>query len=294
VRRVTRIEPPYVIHLLVLAALCVVGFRHLPSQPHLYHNPDWAGYAFSHLGASLIYANSFIFGTHPYPNYVLWSLEVEVQFYLLAPLLAKLFLIRNSLGRRSLLIIATLLFSCSGFFGELYRVWASLAGNLQYFLVGFLLTDLYVTGQLQTGHRSPGWDIALVLSLGAVVWLQKAPAMMFLLPCAIFICGVAAFRGALSSWFLRNPWVSTIGGMCYTLYLYHSLLISFLVRVTLRARTHVLPLDLAIQFVLMGAIIVAVCAVLFAFLERPFMRRDWPQRFAQNVWKNNSIANGRE
>ena len=294
-RRVTRIEPPYVIHLLVLAALCALLFRRLPSHPHLYHDPNWASYAFSHLGASLIYANGLFFGTHPYPNYVLWSLEVEVQFYLLAPLLAKVFLLRNSLVRRVLLITATLLFSCTGLVGELYRVWASLAGNLQYFLVGFLLTDLYVSGQLRIPRRrSLGWDIALVLSLGGVVWLQKSPTLMFLLPWLIFICCLAAFRGALSAQFLANAWISTTGGMCYTIYLYHSLLISFLVRVTLKARTHFLSLDLAIQFLVMAAIIVAVCAVLFAFLERPFMRRDWPQRLARKLWKNNSTANGHE
>ena len=291
-RRVTRIEPPYVIHLIFLAALCAFLFRRMPSQPHLYHNPDWAGYALSHLGASLVYANGFIFGAHPYPNYVLWSLEVEVQFYLLAPFLTKLFQLRNSLLRRVLLASSILLLSSTGVFGQSYRVWASLAGNLQFFLVGFLVTDLYITGRLQTGRRSPVWDLALVLSLGAVVWLQKAPAVTFLLPCAIFVCCVAAFRGAFSSWFLRNPWVSTIGGMCYTIYLYHSMLVPLLARLTLRLRTHLLPLDLAIQFLLMAAVIVSVCAVLFAFLERPFMRRDWPQRLARKVWKNNSTANG--
>jgi peptidoglycan/LPS O-acetylase OafA/YrhL len=291
VRRVTRIEPPYVIHLMCLAALCAFVLRHLPSQPQLYHNPDWAGYALSHLGASLVYANGFIFGTHPYPNYVLWSLEVEVQFYLLAPFLTKLFLLRNSLPRRILLVTSIVLLSSTGIFALSYRVWASLAGNLQFFLVGFLLTDLYVSDWLPTGRQSASWDLALILSLGAVVWLQKAPVLTFLLPCAIFVCCVAAFRGAFSSWFLRNPWVSTIGGMCYTIYLYHSLLIPFLVRLTLGLRTHVLAMDLAIQFLLLAAIVVALCAVLFAFLERPFMRRDWPQRFARKVWKTKSTAN---
>jgi peptidoglycan/LPS O-acetylase OafA/YrhL len=269
-------------------------FRRVPSHAHLYHNPDWAGYAFSHLGASLIYANGFIFGTHPYPNYVLWSLEIEVQFYLLAPFLTKLFLIRNSLARRVLLGTSILLLSCTGAFGQNYRIWASLAGNLQYFLIGFLLTDLYVAGQLQTGRRSARWDIALVLSLGAVVWLQKVPALMFLLPGLIFVCCVAAFRGTLSAQLLANAWLSTIGGMCYTIYLYHSLLISFLVRVTLKARTHLLSLDLAIQFLVMTAIIVAVCAVLFAFLERPFMRRDWPEKLARKLRAHNLTAHQRE
>ena len=84
------------------------------------------------------------------------------------------------------------------------------------------------------------------------------------------------------------------GGICYTIYLYHSLLISILVRLTLKLSTHVVPLDLAIQFVLIAAILVAVCAVLFAFLERPFMRRDWPQKLAEKLRRHSSAANTRE
>jgi peptidoglycan/LPS O-acetylase OafA/YrhL len=96
-RRVTRIEPPYIIHLMVLALYCALVLRFQPSHPHLYHNKEWAAYAAKHLVASLGYSNGFIFGTHPYPNIVLWSLEVEVQFYLIAPFLGWLFKITTSI-----------------------------------------------------------------------------------------------------------------------------------------------------------------------------------------------------
>jgi len=65
--------------------LCALVLRNLPTHPRLYHNPDWARYASSHIFASLFYSNGLSFGAHPYPNFVLWSLEVEVQFYLVAP-----------------------------------------------------------------------------------------------------------------------------------------------------------------------------------------------------------------
>ena len=77
---------------------------------------------------------------------------------------------------------------------------------------------------------------------------------------------------------LSSPWITTIGGMCYTLYMYHWLMISVLIRLTHHLQTHVLGLDLLVQFVVMSLIIIAVCAVLFACFERPFMRRDWPQK----------------
>ena len=280
-RRVTRIEPPYVIHLFVLLVLCAIVYRRLPAYPDLYHNPGWAGYALSHILASLVYANGFIFGSHPYPNIVLWSLEVEVQFYLLAPFLARMFRIPCASKRRALFIGLILVLSTTSIFAQSYRTTFSLAGNLQYFLVGFLLADLYVTGCLAAPTRNYYWDFALLLSCAIVVWGRTDRVMNILLPWAIFVSGLSAFRGIASSLFLGNPWVATIGGMCYTLYLYHRLLLSVLIRLTGKLRVHVLPLDLLVQFVLMSLGIIVISAVLFALFERPFMRSDWPARF----WK---------
>jgi len=78
---------------------------------------------------------------------------------------------------------------------------------------------------------------------------------------------------------LSLPFITTIGGMCYTIYMYHWLMISGVIRLTKGLATHVFWLDLLIQFVVMSAIIIVICAGLFALCERPFMKRDWPQRF---------------
>ena len=67
--------------------------------------------------------------------------------------------------------------------------------------------------------------------------------------------------------------------MCYTIYMYHWLMISGLIRVTKKLSTHIFWVDLLIQFVVLSVIIIVICAVLFALFERPFMKRDWPQRF---------------
>jgi peptidoglycan/LPS O-acetylase OafA/YrhL len=70
--------------------------------------------------------------------------------------------------------------------------------------------------------------------------------------------------------------------MCYTIYMYHWLMISGIVRITGHFQTHVLWLDLLIQFVLMSIIITFACSALFVLFERPFMQRDWPQQL--RVW----------
>jgi peptidoglycan/LPS O-acetylase OafA/YrhL len=101
----------------------------------------------------------------------------------------------------------------------------------------------------------------------------------------ILLCCLSAFRGVVTAKFLGNLLITTIGGMCYTIYMYHWLMISLLVRVTGSLRTHILWLDLLIQFVLMSVIIIAACAIPFVLFERPFMRRDWPAKLWNKIWR---------
>jgi peptidoglycan/LPS O-acetylase OafA/YrhL len=298
IRRVTRIEPPYVIQLVVMMALCAFVYRRLPSHPHLYHNPDWLAFAGSHIAASLFYLNGWIFGEHPYPNYVLWSLEVEVQFYMIAPFLARVFLVRKQarrFGCMAALFFLGLVVDC--FFGHQYRIWASLAGNIQYFVIGFFFADLYAQGRLLLTRGEYKWDFALVAAVGAVVWGEPS-LTLFTLPLAVVLCFVAAFRGVFSVVFLRNPWIVTIGGMCYTIYLYHVFFLSVFIRLSEKIRLANADWDLLLQFILVTVPILCVCAVLFAFLERPFMDRNWPAKFYRAVLrrplKNSASPAGNE
>jgi peptidoglycan/LPS O-acetylase OafA/YrhL len=283
IRRLTRIEPPYVIQLLVMLALCVLVFRRLPSHAKLYHNPDWFRFALSHIGASLIYMNGLIFGDHPYPNFVLWSLEVEVQFYLLAPLLARLFLIRDHARRRACLITLFLLgITLTSLFGNHYRVWTSLLGNIQFFMIGFFFADVHAVGRLANSPGERKWDLAFLLA-GALVVCGENGTATFTLPVAIIVCFLAAFRGILAVRFLRNPWIVTVGGMCYTIYLYHVVLISIAVKVSEKVRLSNPSADLLLQFVLLLAAIIPISALLFMILERPFMDRRWPAKLREAI-----------
>jgi peptidoglycan/LPS O-acetylase OafA/YrhL len=226
-----------------------------------------------------------IFGAHPYPNVVLWSLEVEVQFYLLAPFLASLFFLQTKWHRRTLMIVSILAFSfLETFFGLAdYRIGFSLLGNLQYFLVGFFLADLYLARWLDAAQLSLAWDALALLGSLIVFVLHPAPALTPILPWILLACCVAAFKGSIVSRCLSNAWITTMGGMCYTIYLYHSLLISTAIRLTKKLKTGFLSLDLLLQLLLMTPIIIAICSVLFLLLERPFMRRSWPADLRQFV-----------
>jgi peptidoglycan/LPS O-acetylase OafA/YrhL len=88
-RRLTRLGPPYIVNLLLAATAFVLIENNTVRSvlPHLF--------------ASLFYLHNLIFLEPSIINPVAWSLEVEVQFCLLAPLLAQLFRIRNAVTRDS-------------------------------------------------------------------------------------------------------------------------------------------------------------------------------------------------
>lgn len=282
-RRVTRIEPPYVIHLAILLALCFFIFRFEAFHQAHYHGQNWAAYSLKHILASLLYVNGFIYGVHPYPNFVLWSLEVEVQFYILAPFLARGFMIADKWKRRGLLLCSMVALTLASqqlaqFCENPYRIVFSLAGNLQFFLAGFLLADLYLTGDLTVRPRAWAWDFVIPAVLVADTYFRNSTWNYLFLPFLILIFAVGAFRGKAAFRILGNPWVATIGGMCYTIYMYHCLLISLFARLTCRWQTHILWLDMLMQFLVMSGPIIIISAILFALFERPFMRKDWPAR----------------
>jgi peptidoglycan/LPS O-acetylase OafA/YrhL len=75
VRRLTRLEPPFVISLLVFLLVHVI----LLKEPLAEIQGDFF--------AGLFYLHGLIFGEPNPINPVTWSLEVEAQFYMLVPLL---------------------------------------------------------------------------------------------------------------------------------------------------------------------------------------------------------------
>ena len=278
-RRLTRLEPPYIIQLVFVFFVAALFLRHQPSHPDLYRQPDWLAHLLRHLGVSLVYGSGLVYHAQPKPNIVLWSLEIEVQFYLLAPLLARVFLVKPAPARRlaimGLMLLPEALGHCVNW--PVLLDW-TLLGKLQFFMAGFLFCDLYLNGHVRTDRRHHVWDVFFLGALAAVVVLSRFQLDYPFLPWLWLLMFTAAFRGKMVYWLLGHRLLTTMGGMCYTIYMYHWLMISALIRGTIRFSTHIFWLDLLIQFAVMSVVIIGVCSVLFALFERPFMQRDWPRK----------------
>ncbi len=265
-RRVTRLEPPYIINLLVISAvLLALGRETLAAlAPHLL--------------ASLAYCHNLVYGRSSTINFVAWSLEIEVQFYILAPLLARVFSLRTP-GARALTLgagvaLASTLACHLTLTEGIPQPWKlTLACYLQYFLVGFALADWYARGG-DRGDRSLLADALAIPCIAAVPLLEQHPvARGYLLPLACGGLCLSALHGRHHSRLMAVPTLVVIGGMCYTIYLYHPFIKSAIGPLVVRMAAADLPAPVLVFMQLAAFItaIVVVCVPLFLCFEKPFM-----------------------
>jgi peptidoglycan/LPS O-acetylase OafA/YrhL len=233
-----------------------------------------------HLAASLVYLHTFLYKAASEINFAAWSLEVEIQFYIAAPLLCRVFSIRSVRLRRGFLILAMMAAATGQQFWLAHQpAWLrlTLLDSISYFLVGFLLVDFFIVDWKKQPSRSFRWDL-----ISGAAWLALVPLHYFhvadpyLLPAVCAVAYTGAFRGRLLGVGLQLPWIVTLGGMCYTIYLYHYQVISVLGRVLLSwGWTHAYWSYLLWQVTLFASPLFLCAALLFVWFEKPFMAKRW-------------------
>jgi peptidoglycan/LPS O-acetylase OafA/YrhL len=272
-RRVTRLEPPYFLCLILFFALKIAAGK------------GTAAGLLPNLIASIFYVHNPIFGRPSDINIVAWSLEVEVQFYILAPLFGLIFAISRASARRWLLVAAVFLASgVSSFASSHPRMQLSLLAYAQYFFAGFLLCEFY----LDRSERRKNWRWDIISLAGwlllLILLVRNEGLAVWLIPWLVLLLYIAAFRGTVMNGFVTNPVITTLGGMCYTIYLLHNYIIAALGSVTERIGSGAgFSPRLLAQLMLITPVVLVICALYFRFIERPCMDPDWPRQLSLSV-----------
>jgi peptidoglycan/LPS O-acetylase OafA/YrhL len=244
----------------------------------------------SNAALSAVYLQNLVNGDLPKVNIAYWSLEIEVQFYLLAPLLAKVFRIGN--GRLRLVVLLVAIFA-SALMQQIVspypRLSLSILGSLHYFLAGFLLAEIYVS-RWRERPPTPSFVIAALTLFGAllipVVLHHEFTAIRgYVLPILICFFYAGVLRGVWFTRWLSWPFVTVIGGMCYSIYLLHFPIIyaagRFVQKVgpvgdryDLTFIVHALPILICV---------LAASGLFYMLVERPCMDRNWPAKLLSAI-----------
>ena len=215
-RRLFRLEPPYVVNLLLLFSFSLLGII-----------PEWRG-EIGHLIASIFYSHNLVYGEPSILNGVLWSLEVEIQFYVLCPFLA-MFL--NYFGRNTQVFVVIILV----FLG----IWVSIImdpeetniksplGYLHYFLVGILMA-------ITTRKSNLKFNKIYIVTIAATCLYFSVPFDLFLMKfieLGLIYVILYTFLRSDKLRLGRTNIIVLIGSMVYTIYMYHYLIIIALIKI---------------------------------------------------------------
>ena len=121
-----------------------------------------------------------------------------------------------------------------------------------------------------------------------MVVVTSVPDATFVLPFLMLLLCAGCFLGRAANALVTYRWTVIIGGMCYTLYLYHATIIDLSSRRTMALASQARPLtsDLALQCLLLFPLIFVACALLFVLVEKPFMGRGASSRTRRETVSN--------
>ena len=279
-RRVTRLEPTYVIW-------CTIFYVMFVFVKHT----TFAAYIYEYF-ASVTYTHTLLYQIWSPFNPVTWTLEVEIQFYILAPFLAAFFFAikKKALRRTVNTILILLLVIAQSYYGFVFPPykWCILA-FLQYFLIGFMLADIYLMEWSEGITHTIIYDVVAVISL-VLFYYSWSWAFEFanrlLVVVSLFIFFFSAFKSVFVNRFVCNRWITAIGGMCYTIYLIHLSLAEFFIKLTKNLHvTGSYSVNLLVQTLLFLPLVFVCSSIAFLLFEKPFMEKDWPQKLVASFRK---------
>lgn len=266
-KRLTRLEPPYILVLTVLFILSLIvgtkgGFYEL--LPHYL--------------ASLFYSHNIIYDGFPVLSDVFWSLEIEVQFYLLAPILTFLLFKLNKKVRWILFAIIILFYTeyIRRFIDPFSFKW--IIKFIEYFIAGIFAAELYF--EFKDKISSHIFFDVICFYMLCSFWFNFNDFLPLSFKVFILIA-----TGTFTIYFkkiLSYKYIPIIGGMCYTIYMIHQRLLYFVMGFLKQDLyfNHI-ALDVIIRVIIYTIAMIVICVPFYLLIERPTMKKDW--------WKIRSI-----
>lgn len=279
-RRLTRLEPPYIIWMTVFFIVFLIVKR----ESFIAYLPNFL--------ANITYTHTLIFNKWSVFNPPTWTLEIEIQFYILAPFLANLFFFyKNHQKRWTInlisLVVLIVLQQYFKFYSNPYSF--TILGHLHYFLIGFFLADIYLVKWKNGIKHHHQYDLFFIIALVVLIfgwsWSYELYSRILVI-LSLFLLFISSFKGIIVNNFLRNRWVTAIGGMCYTIYLIHLPFSEFLIIITKKiALTNNITINLLVQLAIFIPLILIISAFFFVILEKPFMNKNWTQKLSLRLPK---------
>lgn len=220
-RRFVRIYPLLLTSLILTFALDTASSHFLPLNQKL-----------GDLGLLSFWGNlgsvQGIFVPHYGSNGALWTLSLEVQFYLVYPLALE---IRRRIGARPMLALVGLINLASYFCFERSGILIFTSYYFSWYL-GAYIADLEALGKDNTHKRATYFIAASIFLLGCAVMLFEKHAFGNYLAVQFWALGFASFLSVFKTQNVRGRvWAAfaVIGGFSYSLYVVHLPVFVFLV-----------------------------------------------------------------
>lgn len=156
------------------------------------------------------------------------------------------------------------------------RVGFFLPAQICFFLIGNLLADLRVSpnGSL----KQWGWDLVSLISW-PTLFLVPDRQDQVVLCLVLFVCFCSALLGPVSRRVVSTRWIALIGGMCYSIYLTHVIVMWAAFGITRHvSQSSFLAVNYLVQLVLLLPLILGFGFVYYVLIERPCMDPAWPSK----------------
>jgi peptidoglycan/LPS O-acetylase OafA/YrhL len=308
-RRLLRLEPPYIVAML---GCFLILTQYSPAAINAPNFSFTSAPLWQSLLASLTYTHSLIFGESPRLNPPTWTLEREIQFYLLAPFIIRAYLqvkSRNArlyLGGAVCLVLVVLGHVINATLDWENPLRHTLLADSYGFALGILACDYFVAAQPFTRPAQRRYDLCLavgyigLIATGLFEHKLALPGTIvntIIRAVCILLVFIGAARGPMGRAILSAPWITLIGGATYSVYLVHLPLMHAAAQIigpVLRSASPAVAMTICwavlIPFSIAGGM------VFYAFVEHPCMRPDWPRDLVQaskawwDRWRSPRIA----